>query len=129
VLASGPTGAGDEVWVEAEQGHITGMSKDRGQLGPVAGELVGISRISALLFARMLRLAEAAFERSLQVSYETDALVAGAREQPIACVLVPDLVWGEIDDAAHLARVRARVYPVVARLDAALAAGVARGPQ
>jgi hypothetical protein len=77
----------------------------------------------------MLHIAEAAFARSLQVSYETDALVAAAREQPIACIVVPDLVWGEIDDAAHLARVRAHVYPAVARLDAALAAGVARGPQ
>jgi hypothetical protein len=29
-------------------------------------------------------------------------------------VLVPDLVWGEIDDPAHLARVSRLIYPLVA---------------
>ncbi|MEZ5564528.1 MAG: hypothetical protein R3F24_02985 [Gammaproteobacteria bacterium] len=31
----------------------------------------------------------------------------------MACPLIPDLVWGEIDDAAHLDRVRTMVYPEV----------------
>ncbi len=91
------------------------MSKRREDLGAVTGELVGISRVSAALFARMQRIAAAAFTRSLRFDYETDCLVAAGREQPIPCVLVPDLVWGEIDDPAHLARVRERVYPRVAQ--------------
>jgi hypothetical protein len=37
--------------------------------------------------------------------------VAAGRERPIACPLVPDLLWGEIDDSSHLERVRERVYP------------------
>jgi hypothetical protein len=59
----------------------------------------------------MCRIAEAAFRRSLMFDYETDCLVAAGRERPIACSLVPDLLWGEIDDSSHLERVRERVYP------------------
>lgn len=124
VLLSGPTRAGDEVFVEVADGRLLAMSKDRARLGPgVAGELVGISRVSAGLYALMCRIAGEAFARSLKVDYETDCLVAAGRERAIACPVVPDLLWGEIDDPAHLARVRDTVYPAVARLDVALASG------
>jgi 2-aminoethylphosphonate-pyruvate transaminase len=130
VLLSGPTGAGDEVFVETRHGNLVNMSKERGRLGAdVAGELVGISKISRDLFVLMQRIAAAAFRRSLQFDYETDCLVAAGRERAIACPLVPDLLWGEIDDPAHLHRVRERVYPAVARLDVALQASVARPAQ
>jgi choline kinase len=118
VLISGPTLAGDEVYVELAEGRLRAMSKQRAQLASVAGELVGISRISAALFALMQRLSRTAFEQSLRYDYETDCLVAAARERPIACPLVPDLVWGEIDDPSHLARVRGGVYREVCRRSA-----------
>lgn len=122
ILLSGPTGAGDEVYVECRDGHLLAMSKDRAALGAgVAGELVGISKISGPLYARMCRLARDAFTRSLKYDYETDCLVAAGREQPIACPVVADLVWGEIDDPSHLARARATVYPEVLRRTAAAA--------
>ncbi len=111
ILLSGPTGAGDEVFVEARDGCLANMSKDRAQLGAVAGELVGISRISAELFALMSRIASAAFAKSPAFDYETGCLVAAARERAIACPVVPDLLWAEIDDAAHLRRARECVYP------------------
>ena len=118
VLLSGPTGAGDEVFVETAAGHLVGMSKDRSRLASVAGELVGITRISAGLFALMRRIAEKAFESSLRFDYETDCLVAAGREHPIAGPVVADLAWGEIDDPAHLRRVTTTVYPLVSALDA-----------
>ncbi|MCC7259055.1 MAG: phosphocholine cytidylyltransferase family protein [Gammaproteobacteria bacterium] len=121
LLLSGPTGAGDEVFVETAGGCLVAMSKDRSRLGPgVAGELVGISRISAGLFTLMQRIAAAAFTRSLAFDYETDCLVTAARERPIACTLLPDLLWGEIDDPAHLRRAREQLYPRIRQLDAAL---------
>lgn len=130
ILLSGPTGAGDEVFVEAEAGLLRNMSKNRASLGPgVAGELVGISRISVPLFALMQRIASAAFARSLVFDYETDCLVAAGRERPIACPVVPDLLWGEIDDPAHLRRAREQLYPRIVALDAALAADIASGRQ
>lgn len=115
ILLSGPTGAGDEVWVETRDGQLLAMSKRREDLGSVAGELVGISRISIPLFGIMQRLANDAFRHSLRYDYETDCLVAAGRERPIPCPVVPDLVWGEIDDPAHLRRVRETVYPEVLR--------------
>ena len=93
-------------------GKLVDMSKDRARLGPViAGELVGISKISTALFASMNRIAATAFGKSLAFDYETDCLVAAAREHAIACPVVPDLLWAEIDDPAHLRRARERIYP------------------
>jgi 2-aminoethylphosphonate-pyruvate transaminase len=111
LLLSGPTGAGDEVWVEAPGERLVAMSKDRARLNSVAGELVGLTKVSAALFARML--AALAATGRLTVDYETDALVAAARERPVACRLVADLVWAEIDDERHLQRARERVYPAL----------------
>lgn len=125
ILLSGPTQAGDEVYVEAPDGLLRNMSKQRDQLASVAGELVGISRISAALYERMCAIAEQAFRASLKFDYETDCLVAAGGEQPIACLLVPDLVWGEIDDPAHLERVRSIVYPEVRRRSLPVAGGAA----
>lgn len=114
ILLSGPTNAGDEVYVETRDGFLVGMSKDPGELnGGSTGELVGITKVSQPLFERMVKIAEAAFEESLMFDYETDCLVAAGREVPIACPLVEDLMWAEIDDMAHLQRARESVYPKI----------------
>jgi len=118
ILLSGTTGAGDEVWVETRDGNLITMSKNRDALkGPVAGELVGISRISTGLFGMMLDLAECAFEKSLHYDYETDCLVAAAAHRPIRCPVVSDLIWSEIDDPDHLQRAREQVYPSLVAVD------------
>ena len=101
VLLSGPTGAGDEVWVEARDGWLVSMSKDRSRLGTVSGELVGISRVSRELYSKLLC--------QPGQHYESDGLVGCAATRPIACPLVADLLWAEIDDANHLERAR-RLY-------------------
>lgn len=99
VLLSGPTSAGDEVYVQADPaGRLQAMSKQRTDLEHVTGELVGLSRISTALLECLVREPKGA--------YETDGLVRCARSHAILCPLVPDLVWGEIDDAAHLRRAR-----------------------
>jgi choline kinase len=117
ILLSGRTGAGDEVFVEARNGWLIGMSKDRRALGTeVAGELVGISCISRELHALLNNIAAAEFDRSRALSYETDCMVKAARTHPIACPVVPDLLWGEIDDPAHLERVRTLIYPQLVAL-------------
>jgi len=113
ILLSGATHAGDEVWVEARAGALVAMSKVRDSLGAVAGELVGISKISTALFDFMCRISAEAFESSLRFDYETDCLVAAAAEHRIACPVVADLVWAEIDDPAHLQRAREIVYPQI----------------
>ena len=49
LLVSGPTGATDEVWVEAPDGRLTGLSKQADDLSQVSGELVGIVKVSRAL--------------------------------------------------------------------------------
>lgn len=112
-LVSGPTGAGDEVWVYAPLGRLQSMSKERGQLPGVSGEFVGITRLSAAAAAAMQR----AFDGFVgthghgRMDYESDALVAVAQTFPVRATLLSDLCWGEIDDERHLDRVMRSVWP------------------
>ncbi len=113
LLASGPTGATDEVWIEAPGGFLRAMSKDPSELEEVSGELVGIVRISRPLAQCMAD----AYRRFVednghgQMAYETDALVEAAAQRPVALRLVPDLLWGEVDYEHHYLRVRDEVWP------------------
>jgi choline kinase len=108
-LVSGTTRAGDEVWVEAVDGRLRAMSKDREGLESAVGEFVGITRLSAAAAGA----ARDAFRQFVdwhghgRMDYETGALVAIAGSHPVAVVSVPDLQWGEIDDERHYARVTA----------------------
>lgn len=114
LLASGPTGATDEVWIEDRDGFLHAMSKDPGELNHVYGELVGIVRISAPL-ARRMADAFAAFSAARghgQMAYETDALVEAAAHHPVALCRVPDLLWGEVDYESHYLRVRDEIWPL-----------------
>jgi len=108
LLLSGETGAGDEVYVEADsERRLLAMSKQRECLNShIAGELVGISRVSTALFQEMCARAEAYFSQtgSLHMDYETDAMVAASRTVPVHCITVDDLLWSEIDDVAHYRR-------------------------
>lgn len=112
ILTSGPTGAGDEVYVWADEtdgtARFRSMSKQRATHPDAPfGELVGISKISGDL-AR--QLAEHAGEAEPGSDYES-AVVRAAGDTPIACLRVDDLLWGEIDDEAMLARVETSLWP------------------
>ena len=92
------------------------MSKDQTLLGnEPTGELVGISKISQSLFTAMIDFSTSEFKKSLLIDYETDALVSCAKNNNIDCLLVPDLVWAEIDDYTHLKRAKEIVYPEIQR--------------
>jgi choline kinase len=124
LLVSGPTGAGDEVFVESREGLLVNMSKKRAMLGPsIAGELVGITRVSQPFFREMLAVGERLFRETLKVDYELEGLVQAARVRAMAVHLVPDLVWAEIDDPQQLERARKRVYPELVKRDALPALG------
>lgn len=113
VLMSGRTDAGDEVYIDSDNGLLRTMSKDRAQLRGVAGELVGICKISLPLFQVMRQEAKRAFQDTLRVSYDTDTLVAAARSYPIYCHLIEDLAWSEIDYEMHLQHALTKIYPKI----------------
>lgn len=119
LLTSGPTRSGDEVYVEASAGRLTGLSKKRDTLqGEVVGELVGLTRISRRCLDAMCAHAASVFTESKHLEYE-QALVAAARTVPVDCRVVRDLVWTEIDDENHLARACETVYPAILEREAA----------
>lgn len=119
LLVSEPTGARDEVWVEARAGKLVNMSKDRAALGPsIAGELVGITKVSQPFFRAMMAVGERLFRETLKVDYELEGLVQAARARALPIHLVPGLVWAEIDDLSHLERARERIYPELLLRDA-----------
>tara|TARA_B100000586_G_scaffold138543_1_gene100372 strand:- start:707 stop:1444 length:738 start_codon:yes stop_codon:yes gene_type:complete len=114
VLLSKFTKSGDEVFVETKDNHLVCMSKDKSQLGSEpSGELVGIVKLSPKLFACMQRHAKEQFVYSLFYDYETDALVAAAKEMDIDCLVLEDLAWAEIDDEVHLTRAKDEIYPTI----------------
>lgn len=116
ILLSGPTGAGDEVYVEAAGERLRAVSKDRTRLASVRGELVGISKIGPALFGVLLERRDR--EESRTLSYE-EAIAQVADRVEVFVHLVEDLAWTEIDDPAHLERARSVIYPRIERLEAA----------
>ena len=114
VLLSDFTNSGDEVFVQTRRGCLAEMSKNRGRLGPdIAGEFVGISKISCKLYEVMLREAANRFMTSHHVDYDTDCLAAVARRMPVYCHLVEDLRWHEIDDESHFHRAKHSIHPAI----------------
>lgn len=112
ILVSGPTGAGDEVyvWTEPSAGrerflHMSKQCTDLPQRH--TGELVGILRLSPQMQHGILRHAAHAHANA---DYES-GLVALSRSVDISCVKIEDLLWGEIDDEAMLERVTKVIWP------------------
>ena len=112
-LLSGPTAAGDEVWVHAPDGYVQAMSKQIDELPGAAGEFVGVTRLSRGGCATMREAFTGFVHRygHARMDYETGALVEAAGQRPVAAIVVPDLIWGEIDDDRQLARVVQDVWP------------------
>jgi 2-aminoethylphosphonate-pyruvate transaminase len=108
VLLSGPTGSGDEVWVETDtHGCLVAMSKDRNRLGTEpAGELVGITLVSRAFAEDLRSRVGDLLSRLPAAEYETVGLVEVASRRSVHCHRADGLLWAEIDDENHLSRAR-----------------------
>lgn len=108
LLLSGFTEAGDEVYVDAPEGRLRGMSKTRSDLqGPAVGEFVGICRFSKELLQDM----DDWGRDHPAAHYESDGVVALCQKHRVGVVAVPDLVWCEVDDAHHWQRCQQLILP------------------
>lgn len=119
LLVSGPTGAGDEVYVWAQEedgGHqLTGISKDCAfRREEPFGELVGITKIGPALWRDLVEQGRALVTTDPMADYEM-GLLAAASSARLEVARVHDLVWAEIDDVVMMERARRAVLP---RLDA-----------
>jgi 2-aminoethylphosphonate-pyruvate transaminase len=107
LLTSGLTKSGDEVWVYGTDDRLEHLSKTAWRGREPAGELVGLTRLSAFTVAE---LGACASELPPAAHYE-DGLNAVAASRHITLLHLPDLVWCEIDDEQHLERARRDVWP------------------
>jgi 2-aminoethylphosphonate-pyruvate transaminase len=113
ILVSGYTNAGDEVFVETRNNNLINMSKEKGRLNNIAGELVGISKVSFGLYKEMIALCQKEFQSNLMLDYETDGFVRAAKVRDIYCHTIEELAWCEIDDQRHYDNAKERIYPMI----------------
>lgn len=120
VLISGFTDSRDEVWIEADaDSNLVDLSKDRTKLGAIAGELVGISKISAATYRAMCDVMAEALETTPKLDYEGCLVrVSRATGKVIPVLKIDDLAWCEIDDEGHLDRALTKILPAIRANDA-----------
>lgn len=116
ILASSATHSGDEVFIQCGSDQtLQQMSKDRTVLKGIAGELVGISKLSVAAVEMMASFSETHFRSGNRMLNYEDALVGIAAQHPIHIKVIEDLAWCEIDDENHLQRALTLVYPEITK--------------
>jgi 2-aminoethylphosphonate-pyruvate transaminase len=112
LLASGPTASGDEVYLEAdERGCLRKHSKNRDDIGALAGELVGISRLTKDTLDTMTEYLRAHASDQPKMEYETAMAWASSSGEGIFIRKLEYYLWREIDDESHFVMARDIVYP------------------
>lgn len=111
-LVSGPTGSGDEYYVWADEServfHFSKLLSD--QVQAPFGEHVGILKIGPALFEALRANAPVWRQRNPKDFYEA-LLVSLLAEHAMSGVMVHDLLWFEIDNAAMLETARSVIWP------------------
>jgi 2-aminoethylphosphonate-pyruvate transaminase len=112
LLASGPTASGDEVYLEAdERGCLRKHSKNREAIGTLAGELVGITRLTRDTLDKMAAYLGDHLSDQPKMEYETAMAEVSSGGDGIFIRKLEYYLWREIDDESHLAMARNIVYP------------------
>ena len=116
ILASGPTNSEDEVYLEADSnGIITRSTKDKASVKNLAGELVGISKLTKETLDAMIEYYNADSSR-IKIDYENVLAAistASGGSCPIFVRKIEYYAWTEIDDEAMLSRALKEIYPRV----------------
>ncbi|GMO39118.1 MAG: 2-aminoethylphosphonate--pyruvate transaminase [Termitinemataceae bacterium] len=110
ILASGATKSGDEVYLQAPDGILQSLSKDKCSLKSADAELVGISKISTALLAAMCAYAQSVRTEKTKLEYE-HALSACSNKHTSYVRKIEYYAWREIDDETHLEMATKEVLP------------------
>ncbi len=114
ILASGPTHSEDEVYLEADKnGYISRSTKDKASVKNLAGELVGISRLTKFTLDRMMEYYNADPSR-IKIDYENVLAAissASGGDRDIFVRKIEYYSWIEIDDETMLDRAVKQVLP------------------
>ncbi|MBR1911101.1 MAG: 2-aminoethylphosphonate--pyruvate transaminase [Treponema sp.] len=111
ILASGATQSEDEVYLATDDSSIlTKVSKNKSDVTEVAGELVGISKISYELLQQMVQFYNS-HPDAKKIDYEKVLEQLASKDTPIYVRKIEHYVWTEIDDEAMLKRAVTQIYP------------------
>lgn len=111
ILASGITSSGDEVFIEVNSdGSLLNLSKNKADIKNVYGELTGLSKISILLFKKLINYGNKNKEYSRTAHYEECLLALG---EPIFVKKEDKFLWCEVDTADHLKKAEKIIYPAL----------------
>lgn len=111
ILASGATNSEDEVYLATDKNKIlTKVSKNKADIPEVAGELVGITKVSYPLLQAMVNLYKSKSELK-KIDYEHVLEQLAGKDFPIYVRKIEYYAWTEIDDEAMLARAEKSIYP------------------
>lgn len=110
ILISSETGSKDECYVETENGSVVKMSKDKSELKRIDGEMLGISKLSADYFRKIIELKV----ENPHYSYEY-SIADIAKEKKLKILKINDLVWGEVDNQEQYTKVLKEIYPKIKR--------------
>ncbi|MGG2090009.1 2-aminoethylphosphonate aminotransferase [Priestia aryabhattai] len=113
ILASKLNGAGDEVYIEAdENNNLKNMSKQKEELNSIYAELVGLTKLSYATFQRLCDEANTLFQFNQTIDYEY-GLVKISEKTNVYIHKLDNLAWCEVDDEDHWARATTIVYPII----------------
>ena len=111
VLASGPTHSQDEVYLETDDaGILSGVSKDASKITKLAGELVGITKLTPAALKAMCDYYAANRTELAKLDYE-NCMNAVAHETGIYVRTIQYYTWTEIDNEQMLARALEQIWP------------------
>ncbi len=111
ILASGATQSEDEVYLATDDSSIlTKVSKNKSEVAEIAGELVGISKISYTLLQQMVQFYHS-HPDAKKIDYEKVLEQLASKDTPIYVRKIEHYVWTEIDDEAMLKRAVTQIYP------------------
>jgi 2-aminoethylphosphonate-pyruvate transaminase len=115
ILASGATHSGDEVYLEARDGFLNKLSKNREEIALVYGELTGISKLTTAFLNAMCeytarRQGSSSFKQKSTLEYE-HVISACAHETPVFIRKIEQYAWREIDDENHLLMAEQEIFP------------------
>lgn len=111
ILASGKSNSHDEVYLETDSnGTLCNVSKDKSQINNLAGELVGITKISKSCLEKMM----AYYKRSpdlIKLDYESALKYVSLNGESVFVKKIEYYAWTEIDDDSMLNRALTEIYP------------------
>lgn len=113
VLISSATGSKDEAFVDLnDDDSIFKISKDKHQISNVDFEMVGISKISKLMFDKMLENYKSNNNPYINYEYVIENI---SRVFKVATLKIDNLVWCDIDTIEHFKVAKDSIYPELYR--------------